>query len=293
MRKIKTIIKNIVLSNKVTAKHYFKKQYSNDISDDLLFSKIKQIAHRYDHKFLNSMLVNKEDIYEMEYLLEIAIDRNLKFDDSLLWALSLHKMAQLDAVNSYMFKKKETDKNSYESEISKIIKERRSVRKWNENKVKVELIKEIIKTSLWAPSSCNRQPVRVIILDEEQKKFIKKYFSGTFWHDAPVQVLIMCNSSAYSKTDELFPYLDGGAFIQNMLLLLHEAGLGSCWLGFKKWNIKNEIFCETNEYDEFYNYFRLEKELVPISMVVAGNYEVIPNAPARQSLNTVIIGGGK
>ena len=155
----------------------------------------------------------------------------------------------------------------------------------------IELIKRLIKASLWAPSSCNRQPVRIIILEDEQKEFIKSYFSGTFWHKAPVQMLILCNISAYENSDVYFPYLDAGAFIQNLLLLLHEAGLGACWLGFKMWNVKQEIYCDKRKFESFYKYFKIGPENIPISMVVAGEYEFEPKTPNRQSLDTVILEG--
>lgn len=288
--KTKKLIKQVIFLNTIIANIYYKKRYGNDISDDLLISRIRQIAHRFDHRLMKAMSAKKEDLYEIEYLLNIAAHRGLKFEDSLMWALSLYAMAKLNAVNSYTLKLKEKKDNN-NSILSKLIKERRSVRKWEDDKVDLELIKDIIRTSLWSPSSCNRQPIRIIILEDEQKEFIKKYFYGSFWYNAPVQLLVFCNISAYSNTDIFFPYLDGGAFIQNMLLLLHEAGLGACWLGFKKWNTKKEFFCDKKEFDNFHEYFDLGEEFIPISMIVAGKYKLIPKAPARQSSDTVIIRG--
>lgn len=293
MKRLKNMLKRVIFSNKVTSYLYFFKQYGRGLSNDLLISRIQQIGHRFDHCLMKNNQVAKKAIYEMEYLLKIAVSQGLKFEDNLMWSLSLYVMAKIKAGNCYYVNKKVDNNVIHSNLLSKIILERRSVRKWNKQEIDSELIKEIISTSLWAPSSCNRQPVRVIILEESQKHFIKKYFSGTFWHDAPVQLLILCNRSSFSSTDIFFPYLDGGAFIQNMLLLLHEAGLGGCCLGFKKWNTKNEIFCDQEIYDNFYRYFGIDKSLVPISMVVAGKYDIIPKGPSRQSLEAIIIGGTK
>lgn len=293
MSKIKKVIKEVIFSNKITANIYYNKQYGNGMNDDFLLSKIQQIAHRFDHRFMGGYSIVRKDIYEFEYLLNIAKDRGLKFEDSLMSALGLYAMAKLNADNCYNIKKVENNEATNTSNISNIIKERRSVRKWTNDVINLELIKIFIETSLWAPSSCNRQPVRVIILDDKQKDFIKNYFPGTFWHTAPVQLLVLCNYSAYSANEIFFPYLDGSAFIQNMLLLLHEAGFGGCWLGFKKWNTKCEIFCDKKVFDEFYEYFNINTALVPISLVVAGKYELVPKSPPRQSLDVVIIGGVK
>lgn len=267
--------------------------YGKKVSNDSLVSIIKQIAHRFDHRFMRGTPINSKDVFEIEYLLALSVKRGIKFDDSMMWALGLYSLAKLNATNSYILKEKEKRDSNYSSILSGIIKNRRSVRKWNSNEVDLQLVRDIIGISLWAPSSCNRQPVRVIVLDDEQKDFIKKYFPGTFWHSAPVQILVLCNSDIYSDNEIYFLYLDGGAFIQNMTLLLHEAGLGACWLGFKKWNVKRELFCDIEEFNDFYEYFNIDKDLIPLSMVVVGEYNHIPNTPARHGLDTIILGCDK
>jgi nitroreductase len=291
--KIKKIIKGILFSNKIIANIFYIKHYGNNVSNDLLLSRIQQIGHRFDHCLMKRNKVAKQDIYEIECLLNIAKNRELKFEDNLMWALGLYAMAKLNASNCYIIKSRENKNDLNASVISNLIMERRSIRKWTNEEISTEIIKKLVNTSLWSPSSCNRQPVRIIILEDEQKEFIKNYFPGIFWHNASVQLLILCNRSAYSAIDVFFPYLDGGAFIQNMLLLLHETGLGACWLGFKKWNTKDEIFCDIKEVDDFYKYFGIDKNLIPISMIVAGKYELVPKAPPRQSLDTVLVGGTK
>ena len=289
MKKLKRIIKTLVFSNKITASIYYKLLYRDQISNDFLIERIKHIAHMFDHRLLSGNSAKKKEIYEIEYLIDIAVEREIKFDDSLMWALSLYSLAKYNAVNSYELKTKDGEIIKYNSNLSEVIRTRRSVRKWKNEMINIHLIKSLIKVSLWAPSSCNRQPVRVVILNDKQKEFIRNYFYGTFWHKAPVQLLILCNVSAYGKTEAHYSYLDSGAFIQNLLLLFHEAGLGACWLGFRKWNVNRDIFCDNSEYRSFYEFFKIGEDYIPISMVVAGKYEVFPKAPARQSIDTVIL----
>ena len=104
MEILKKIIKTIVFSNKMTANIYHKLQYGVQISDDLVITKIKQIAHRFDHRLMDGISINRKDIYEIEYFLDIAFDREIKFDDSLMWALSLYSLAKYNGAKSYKFK---------------------------------------------------------------------------------------------------------------------------------------------------------------------------------------------
>ena len=293
MIRVKKTLKKIICINKLTASIYFSMQYSGKLTNNLLISRIQQIAHKFDQRLMKSFSPNKNDVFEMEYLLNVAKKRGLKFDDSLMWSLSLYTLAKMNAIGCYKAQEREKRSTSYNSILTEIIKSRRSVRIWNNSKINIDLIKSIIETSTWAPSSCNRQPIRIIILDDSQKEFIKEYFYGGFWHKAPVQLLVLCNNSANSENESFFPYLDGGAFIQNMLLLLNDAGLGACWLGFKKWDAEKKLFCNRKEFEDFYEYFNIGKELTPISMVVVGDYDTTPKSPLHHSLDTVIIGDKK
>ena len=54
-------------------------------------------------------------------------------------------------------------------ELVKGIKERRSIRKFKEQKVPRELITEIVDTARYAPSWKNTQTARYIIIDDAEK----------------------------------------------------------------------------------------------------------------------------
>lgn len=290
MESIQKAVHRVIVSNWVTARIYFRIRYGKAASDYLLCDRIRQIGHRFDHRFMKELPAKKTDMAEMEHLLRLAKRRGVEFDDSIMWALGLYAMAKLKAEKSYRVVKRSTSTSCCSSVLSDIIKTRRSVRKWNDERIDVTVIRNIIETSVWAPSSCNRQPIRVVILDDRQKEIIRGYFPGVFWHSAPVQVLVLGSCGAYSSSDRHFLYLDGGAFIQNMLLLLHDAGLGACWIGFKKWGADYKSFQITREISDFYEQLNLSEDLVPVSMLAIGGYDSVPNAPARSALDDVIIG---
>lgn len=82
MRALKQLIKKCISSNWLSARLYYRLSYRNNISNDFVISKIQQIAHRFDHRFIKELHMDKKDIYEMKHLLGIAVDRKIRFDDS-------------------------------------------------------------------------------------------------------------------------------------------------------------------------------------------------------------------
>lgn len=115
-------------------------------------------------------------------------------------------------------------------ELGEAILNRRSIRKYRPDQVPGELIQQIIEAGAWAPSGKNRQLVEYIVVREEskRKRLATLFPHGPFLAQAPVNLLILCD-----KEKTRWFLQDGCAAAQNMLLKIHELGLGSCWLGPK------------------------------------------------------------
>ena len=149
-------------------------------------------------------------------------------------------------------------------DLLKIIKTRRSIRRYKEKDVPDELLENIIEAGRWSPSGDNGQPWRFIIVrDPETKKalgkiaaegsgrrFTAEYFTGrmqerfeglkdpdkkdkaykkltsgevsSFLANAPV-IIIVC-----AKLDVWDVPYDSAMATQNMVLMAHALGLGSC-----------------------------------------------------------------
>src|SRR5690606_24289407 len=104
MKKLKKVFKTVVFSNKIAANIYYKLLYGDQISNEFIIERVKHIAHMFDHHLLNGNPAKIKDIYEIEYLIDIAVEREIKFDDSLMWALSLYSLVKHNAVKSYKLK---------------------------------------------------------------------------------------------------------------------------------------------------------------------------------------------
>lgn len=122
-------------------------------------------------------------------------------------------------------------------ELEEAILKRRSIRSYRDKSVEDEKIKKILDAARWAPSAGNLQSVEYIVVKD---KGTRDRLSGASYGQAqpsraPVNIVICCNSrkiSHYGKRGEdLYTLQESGACIQNLMLMAHSLGLGTCWIG--------------------------------------------------------------
>ena len=119
-------------------------------------------------------------------------------------------------------------------ELWEVIRGRRSIRKFLQESIDYDILAKITRAGWYGPSAGNNQPVRYIIVDDEER--VKSLFQFMGWlggtpsHDEmPVAyiVIIMSRSHKGRWSREA----DCAAAIQNILLAAHAEGLGACWIG--------------------------------------------------------------
>lgn len=135
------------------------------------------------------------------------------------------------------------------------IMDRRSVRAYTSEDVNKDDIHQMLIAANWAPSGNNIQPWRFSVVMND-KELIKKISSLTVYHNwvetAPCLISIFLDTKSL---DDKVPncYLKHvqsiGASIQNMLLVAHELGLGTCWIGeiLKNENQVRELLGVSND----------------------------------------------
>ena len=110
-----------------------------------------------------------------------------------------------------------------------LILSRRSIRKYEKKEIPEEVLNQIFEAGQNAPSAANKQPIRFIILKEQE---IKKNLSGTFSRflkDSPV-VIVGCADVKALLTGK-WAVVDTTIAIQNMVIAAWALGVGSCWIG--------------------------------------------------------------
>ncbi len=116
----------------------------------------------------------------------------------------------------------------------KLLKTRRSIRKYIDKDIPREIIEDIIDCARLAPTANNLQPwIFIVIKDKKLKSKISDITDyGKFITQANVCIAVFCKSTKY--------YLeDGSAATQNILLAAWDYGIGSCWIAGDK-----KFYCE-------------------------------------------------
>ncbi len=113
-------------------------------------------------------------------------------------------------------------------DVFEAIKNRRSIRRFEDRPVPDDVIETIVEAGQWAPSACNRQQWKFIVIDsQEVKDRILKETAAYFVGKSPLLILVV-----YSNQTDNFEYKDhllsAAMAIQNMQLAAHALGIGAC-----------------------------------------------------------------
>jgi nitroreductase len=165
-----------------------------------------------------------------------------------------------------------------ERDILSIIRERRSVRKYNKKTPSDEEIEMLLEAGRWAPSGMNNQPWRFLVINDQATKDGLAGFTiyGNIIKDAPAVIVVcMDTGDSYNRDKDLMAV---GACIQNMLLQAHSMGLGACWLG--------EI---TNRKKDVASYLRLPRDYELMSVISLGYSAEDVAEGSRKNLKSLLI----
>jgi nitroreductase len=138
------------------------------------------------------------------------------------------------------------------NDFLKLVASRQSDRAYDKDRaVEQEKLERIIGAARLAPSACNAQPWKfVVITDKELVEKIGKAAAGLgmnrFAKDAPVHILVVEESANVTSMlgakikDKYFPLIDLGIASAHIILAAESEGLGSCILGwFDEKEIRN------------------------------------------------------
>lgn len=107
---------------------------------------------------------------------------------------------------------------------------RKSVRKFTEQKISKEDILTILKSAMQAPSAGNQQPWDFIVIEDKDTlaKLSEVHSGAWLLKDAPLCIHILMRENLAKGA--MAPQ-DLGACAQNILLEAVNLGLGGCWVG--------------------------------------------------------------
>lgn len=134
-------------------------------------------------------------------------------------------------------------------EFTELLAKRRSIRRFRQEEIPLESLKQLVEAATLAPSARNDLPLRYVLVRE--KNLLKAVFEETNWggnvrphrdpvfgETAPTAFLAVCAPGEPETPPAQNVVADAGAAIQTILLRTVELGFGACWLGaFSRKNV--------------------------------------------------------
>lgn len=164
-------------------------------------------------------------------------------------------------------------------DIEKLFYSRHSIRNFTDKPVDNEIIKKAIKLAQRCPSACNRQGVRVYVVDNSKYDGIIKQLSGIGgFADGLDKLVIVTGKLSSYRYDEVNQYIVSASIFAGYLsLTLHLYGLGACIIQRSViWN-KNTEFIKRE--------FNIDDDEQVVCMLGVGNVGGNIKVPVSHRLN--------
>ncbi len=137
-----------------------------------------------------------------------------------------------------------------------VIQKRRTIRRFTQKEISLEILKELIDFARLAPAGMNVQSLEYIIITDAKMR--EQLFPFLNWASAlprnqrtpeenrrPTAYIIVLNNTNIKK----FADFDVGASVENILLGATYYGLGSCWMGAIERNKIRELLHIPEQYE--------------------------------------------
>jgi nitroreductase len=193
-------------------------------------------------------------------------------------------------------------------DVKEAIGRRRSIRQYDNKTVSKDVIVELLEAARLAPSGCNAQPWRFVVVDDEatsQKLLAQKAFKQKFVYEAPVVVVCCGDPRAYAgkyggayqveegsvpkdadKRKEMFAQVEGKQVLRAvrdvsiasgfLVLRATELNLGTSYVGLIDEKVLKEVL-------------QIPEEFVIPFVITVGYSPSNPSQRPRKELKEIII----
>lgn len=118
-------------------------------------------------------------------------------------------------------------------EFYDVIRLRRSIRSYKSVPVPDDVLERIGEAVNFAPTACNRQPFRLLLLKNEAKRRdVCKHYKAPWLAEAPVVAVMIGNEpEAWRRLEgDSIVDVDAAIAMEHFVLAATEEGLGTCWV---------------------------------------------------------------
>jgi nitroreductase len=111
-------------------------------------------------------------------------------------------------------------------EVIETIKQRRSIRKYENRKISKDILKDLVDCARLAPTGYNNQPWTFVVVEEQELRdeIANKAKYGKFIHDAGACIAVFCEEDAETAIE------DACAATENIMIAAKAYDLGTCWV---------------------------------------------------------------
>jgi len=143
-----------------------------------------------------------------------------------------------------------------------LIRTRRSIRKYTETAIPGEVVQELLRAAMYAPSATNEQPWQFIVINDRKilDEIPSKHPYAAMAAQAPLAIVV-CGDLRHDKANGYWVQ-DCSAATQNLLLAAHSLGLGAVWCG---------IYPRERRVATIQKFLALPEHIIPLALVVIGH----------------------
>ncbi len=170
------------------------------------------------------------------------------------------------------------------NEVTKILCERRSIRKFKDDQIPRDILDEILKCGIYAPNGKSKQAAKIVVVQD--KKLIEEIakVNGSFvnkvglnpFYNAPTLVIVFADKNVSTYIE------DGAAVISNIVNAAFSLGVDSCWVHRAK-----ETFA-TDFGKNLMDKWNLSSDYVGVGNVVLGYRDMLLPPAAKRKEDYII-----
>jgi len=163
-------------------------------------------------------------------------------------------------------------------ELRQVMESRYSVRAYKPNPVEPGKLERVLQAAYWAPTACNLQPFRLIVMETRGREAeLGRIYHRPWFVQAPLIIAIVAlPEEAWSRRDGAnYAFVDAAIAFDHLILAATDLGLGTCWIAAFDPQAAREVL-------------QLPESAVPVALTPLGYPADQPGPKKRKTLEEIV-----
>jgi len=166
-------------------------------------------------------------------------------------------------------------------ELLQVMESRYSVRAYKPDPVEPGKLESVLQAANWAPTACNRQPFRLIVIETrgQEAELVRIYHRPWFVQAPLIIAIVALPEEAWSRRDGAnYAFVDAAIAFDHLILAATDLGLGTCWIAAFDPQAAREVL-------------QLPESAVPVAFTPLGYPADQPGIKKRKALGEIVKNG--